>query len=212
MREEPEANFKKSPKKKNESAREERRKFFSSCSFNSLTNSLDRTLNDFNINEKKFYSLSNARVERMSNPVRNLRSKFWWFTLICDSHYLSHFTAFFIVNGTKTSTKSDNSFFFKLEKNQREANISRARQQDLFFLLFFFFCFFLVFSRLFCLCFSLLKKKKKKIFLLGVRRRRSVVRRRRRAVVVVSRNNRHSHTHARTQTHTNARTHRNAKT
>jgi len=28
MREEPEANFKKSPKKKNESAREERRKFF----------------------------------------------------------------------------------------------------------------------------------------------------------------------------------------
>ena len=43
--------------------------------------------------------------------MRNLHSKFWWFTLICDSHYVSHFTAFFIVYGTKTSTKSDNSFF-----------------------------------------------------------------------------------------------------
>ena len=49
--------------------------------------------------------------------MRNLRSKFWWFTLICDSHYVSHFTAFFIVYGTKTSTKSDNFSFYIVLKN-----------------------------------------------------------------------------------------------
>ena len=34
---------------------------------------------------------------------RNVRSKFWWFTRSCNSHYVSHFAAFFIVVGSKTS-------------------------------------------------------------------------------------------------------------
>ena len=34
---------------------------------------------------------------------RNLRSKIWWFTEFCNSHYVSHFAAFFIVAGTKIS-------------------------------------------------------------------------------------------------------------
>ncbi len=34
---------------------------------------------------------------------RNMRSKIWWFTEPCNSHYVSHFAAFFIVTGTKIS-------------------------------------------------------------------------------------------------------------
>ena len=34
---------------------------------------------------------------------RNLRSKIWWFTEFCNSHYVSHFAAFFIVMGAKIS-------------------------------------------------------------------------------------------------------------
>ena len=33
----------------------------------------------------------------------NVRSKTWWFTEPCNSHYVSHFAAFFIVAGTKRS-------------------------------------------------------------------------------------------------------------
>ena len=34
---------------------------------------------------------------------RNVRSKFWWFSRSCNSHYVSHFAAFFIIVETKTS-------------------------------------------------------------------------------------------------------------
>ena len=34
---------------------------------------------------------------------RKMRSKIWWFTEFCNSHYLSHFAAFFIVAGAKIS-------------------------------------------------------------------------------------------------------------
>ena len=34
---------------------------------------------------------------------RNVRSKSWWLTRFCNSHYVSHFAAFFIVVGAKTS-------------------------------------------------------------------------------------------------------------
>ena len=34
---------------------------------------------------------------------RHLRSKIWWFAEFCNSHCLSHFAAFFIGMGTKTS-------------------------------------------------------------------------------------------------------------
>ena len=40
----------------------------------------------------------------MLQVERNVRSKIWWFTEFCVSHYVSHFTAFFIVVGAKTST------------------------------------------------------------------------------------------------------------
>ena len=33
----------------------------------------------------------------------NVRSKIWWFTESCNSHYVSHFAAFFIVQGAKRS-------------------------------------------------------------------------------------------------------------
>ena len=34
---------------------------------------------------------------------RNVRSKIWWFTEFCNSHYVSHFAAFFIVARAKIS-------------------------------------------------------------------------------------------------------------
>ena len=34
---------------------------------------------------------------------RNVRSKIWWFTRFCNSSYVSHFAAFFIVVEAKTS-------------------------------------------------------------------------------------------------------------
>ena len=34
---------------------------------------------------------------------RNMRSKIRWFTEFCNSHYVSHFAAFFIVTGAKIS-------------------------------------------------------------------------------------------------------------
>ena len=42
---------------------------------------------------------------------RNLRSKIWWFTEFCNSHYVSHFAAFFIVAGTKISVVNSCSGF-----------------------------------------------------------------------------------------------------
>ncbi len=41
---------------------------------------------------------------------RNVRSKIWWFTEFCNSHYVSHFAAFFIVTRAKTSIVE--SYFF----------------------------------------------------------------------------------------------------
>ena len=34
---------------------------------------------------------------------RNMRSKVWWFTEFCNSHYISHFAVFFIVARAKIS-------------------------------------------------------------------------------------------------------------
>ena len=51
-----------------------------------------------------------VRVDRFSNRhafrntrKRNVRSKIWWFTEFCNSHYLSQFAAFFIVARAKRS-------------------------------------------------------------------------------------------------------------
>ena len=45
---------------------------------------------------------------------RNLRSKIWWFTEFCNSHYVSHFAAFFIVTRTKISVAKNCSRFVNL--------------------------------------------------------------------------------------------------
>ena len=47
---------------------------------------------------------------------RNLRSKIWWFTEFCNSHYVSHFAAFFIVARTKISVAKSCFFVFLLCK------------------------------------------------------------------------------------------------
>ena len=39
----------------------------------------------------------------LASQKRNVRSKFWWFTEFCNSHYVSHFAAFFIVARAKIS-------------------------------------------------------------------------------------------------------------
>ena len=41
----------------------------------------------------------------------NVRSKIWWFTKICNSHYVSHFAAFFIVVRAKTSVAESRKTF-----------------------------------------------------------------------------------------------------
>ena len=51
---------------------------------------------------KRFSWYSDRRAPRNTRK-RNLRSKIWWFTEFCNSHYVSHFAAFFIVARTKRS-------------------------------------------------------------------------------------------------------------
>ena len=48
---------------------------------------------------------SNRHAPRNTRK-RNMRSKIWWFTEFCNSHYVSHFAAFFIVARTKRSIAS----------------------------------------------------------------------------------------------------------
>jgi hypothetical protein len=84
---------------------------------------------------------SNPRVQRNSHVVKhwigwvgfadtqisilpgvsrkcNVRSKIWWFTKICNSHYVSHFAAFFIVVGTKTSVAESRMAFASYAKGK----------------------------------------------------------------------------------------------
>jgi len=49
-----------------------------------------------------YYRYSKRRAPRRTRE-RHLRSKIWWFTEFCNSHYISHFAAFFIVARTKIS-------------------------------------------------------------------------------------------------------------
>jgi len=43
---------------------------------------------------------------------RNLRSKIWWFTDVCNSHYVSHLAAFFIVQRAKISIVESCAYVF----------------------------------------------------------------------------------------------------
>ena len=51
------------------------------------------------------YSIKHANGSE--TQMRKVRSKYQWFTSFCNSHQLSHFTAFFINLGAKTSIAKD---------------------------------------------------------------------------------------------------------
>ena len=51
---------------------------------------------------------------------RNLRSKIWWFTEFCNSHYVSHFAAFFIVARTEISVANSCTGLRKKKKTSRD--------------------------------------------------------------------------------------------
>ena len=59
---------------------------------------------------------------------RHLRSKIWWFTEFCNSHYISHFAAFFIVTRTEISAvKSCVLVFDWVEQSRPSINSHRER-------------------------------------------------------------------------------------
>lgn len=81
---------------------------------------------------------------------RHLRSKIWWFTEFCNSHYISRFVAFFINRRAKRSVVKSCVFFgfcfFNNKKNSNEKRKKEKKRNKLlcsFFPLFFFSeCFF----------------------------------------------------------------------
>jgi hypothetical protein len=50
-----------------------------------------------------YESATERNVPSRRPQGRHLRSKIWWFTEFCNSHCLSHFAAFFIVDRAKSS-------------------------------------------------------------------------------------------------------------
>ena len=55
-------------------------------------------------NEKKVWGWTDTPTDILPRKRKcKLRSKFWWLTKVCNSHDVSHFAAFFIVVGAKTS-------------------------------------------------------------------------------------------------------------
>ena len=49
------------------------------------------------------WAVPQTSVLRGEAQKRKMRSKIWWFTEPCNSHYVSHFAAFFIVTEAKIS-------------------------------------------------------------------------------------------------------------
>jgi len=70
----------------------------------STTGGLVRSMNDQSRHqgERGWADTPTSMLPGMSRK-RKMRSKFWWFTGFCNSHYVSHFAAFFIDVGAKTS-------------------------------------------------------------------------------------------------------------
>ena len=64
---------------------------------------------------------SNRHTSRSTRKC-NMRSKIRWFTEFCNSHYVSHFAAFFIVARTKTSIAESCNWFIK--------KFTRAKKED----------------------------------------------------------------------------------
>lgn len=78
-------------------------------------------------------------MKRCSNMCSNcvwinycrLRSKIWWFTGFCNSHYVSHFAAFFIVARTKISVVKSRNICYKytliyIDKNIKVKIVSKS--------------------------------------------------------------------------------------
>ena len=72
-------------------------------------------------------------LDSKENQECNLRSKIWWFTEFCNSHYVSHFAAFFIVTRTKISI-ANSCLNFVINQYQKE-----KKERILFFFWLFFF-------------------------------------------------------------------------
>ena len=47
--------------------------------------------------------ITDTQTGMLLKEKRNMRSKIWWLTEFCNSHYVSHFAAFFIVARAKIS-------------------------------------------------------------------------------------------------------------
>ena len=79
-----------------------------------------RTLNIPLLTQRSLFRTDTQRgvVTGLSRD-RNLCTKIWWFTEFCNSHYVSHFAAFFIVTGTKISI-AKSCFLFCIFLSTRE--------------------------------------------------------------------------------------------
>ena len=76
--------------------------------FNNRLNVLERTQSRWGRTDTQRNVLSGLTRKRQ------LRSKIWWFTEFCNSHYVSHFAAFFIGAETKISVAKSCSVFRKI--------------------------------------------------------------------------------------------------
>lgn len=66
-------------------------------------------------------------------PGRNVRSKVWWFTELCNSHYVSQFAAFFIVTRAERSTVESRQSFVIGHKHTTlffSQSLSLARERE----------------------------------------------------------------------------------
>ena len=65
----------------------------------------ERERNTTNYKDKEMSGVNRHSYKHAPRGTRkrNLRSKVWWFTEFCNSHYVSHFAAFFIVARAKIS-------------------------------------------------------------------------------------------------------------
>ena len=74
--------------------------------------------------------LSCVRTDTQRNVLpglsreRNLRSKIWWFTEFCYSHFISHLAAFFIVARSKISIVKSCSFKFFVNRKKLKFTLS----------------------------------------------------------------------------------------
>ena len=67
------------------------------------------------MNDQKVVGWTDTPTDILPKGKCKMRSKFWWLTGFCNSHDVSHFTAFFIVVGAKTSIEpSVNRYFSRL--------------------------------------------------------------------------------------------------